>query len=325
MRILNNGHPPHNFVKHHHQKKASNTLTHTMDIHTARYNGFMNTTCPPPPSLVVTPDYSVLDLPIIIPCIGALIIGLFCSKQIRRRTHFATTWLYSISFFCFGVMMTSAMILHCFVHDNYTKPWYHPATILLLIDGSLTSFISVAFMLAGLADLEILDPNHESTKSVTLCSYVVLLLGYTYIWLQPQHAIIGYTILYVGVISVAGLIYLITQVILLHHAPSLDGVGSLTIGGAAGAIGIGAISIWSNTFCDAMGPVYSAWWGPNFIWYAGSDIAVYFIYTYVLKSQNTRKQLTTETSSYETVSQNDDQELDYVIEQNYDHQTPVTV
>ncbi|CAF3608826.1 unnamed protein product [Rotaria sp. Silwood1] len=57
--------------------------------------------------------------PTLIPLyILALSIGLYCSKKISKLPgKFPTRWLYQLTFFLYGMMMTSAGILHCFLSD----------------------------------------------------------------------------------------------------------------------------------------------------------------------------------------------------------------
>jgi hypothetical protein len=268
----------------------------------------VNSTCPVPASIVVQPDFIISSVSLIPTCILALIIGLWTSKQIRAKTNFDSKWIYNIAFFLFACMMTDAMFVHCFIQPTSQSLF---GLLLLVIDLGLTSSIATTFMWAGLADIELIDPRHWTSKLCVYGSFVVLFAAWIYSILHGGFQV-GFLILYLGVVGISCAVYLITQGILLHHAHSTSGISSFIIAGISGAVGLGSLQLYGNAICTAIGPALAAYFGPDFIWFILSDVSVYYVYDYVIQTQELRK-CTTITAP--TVTADEDlREYDIVIQ-----------
>lgn len=235
-------------------------------------------------------NFCILSPTLIPTCILALIIGLYSSKRISELSkRFSTRWLYQLTFFLFGMMMTSAGILHCFLgdvqklsnilQDDNIDSFQCVQLLFAIIDVGLTTSIAVSFLFCGLCDVGFLDPKSKCTRVLLISSYFVVFLLWTLgilnQWTWTFH------VLYLGVISVCCFIYLITQLCIRSNRHALP---SLFAGGLYGAIGLLATSVFAQHICQAEGPLYSQLIGPEFIWFIFSDISMAFMFMYVIRA-----------------------------------------
>ncbi|CAF4313417.1 unnamed protein product [Rotaria sp. Silwood2] len=234
--------------------------------------------------------------PTLIPtCLLALLIGVYCSKNISKLPEkFETRWLYQLTFFLFGIMMTSAGILHCFLGDpqrlsltlrnNGVDSLLVIQILFAIIDAGLTTSVAVSFLFCGLCDINFLDPKSNATRFLLIGSYFIVFvlwtLGVFRQWSWTFH------VLYLGVISVSCFIYLLTQLWIKSNRRALP---SLLVGGLYGAIGLFAASFAANRICKSEGPFWSQYIGPEFLWFLFSDISMAFIFIYVIQAHRENK------------------------------------
>ncbi|CAF0794339.1 unnamed protein product [Didymodactylos carnosus] len=212
----------------------------------------------------------------------ALIIGLYTSKQISKLI-FPTVWYYKLTFFMYGIMMTSAGILHCIVGDSQNSEPHWLSTLRLILsvmDVGLTSNIAISFMFCGLCDLNVLNPKLTFTKILVLFTFLLIFIAWTVAIIdQWQYAV---KILYDYTVAICCFIYLITQ-LLLKHKPGV--LSPLFISGLCGFIGLTASVVFANDICTWEGPFWAQYFSGEFIWFILSDLSVYFLYRYVVQSQ----------------------------------------
>jgi hypothetical protein len=246
-------------------------------------NSTTNASCPPSATWCTGGDNEnglCIQNPTLIPTyILALTIGLFCSKRISKLPgKFPSRWFYYLAFFLYGIMMTSAEVLHCFLREDEESSSLLVSTF-AVIDAGLTSCIAVTFLFCGLCDVKFLNPQSILTHCLLFIFYLTLFalwsLGTLYHWSWIYHT------LYVYVIGVCGAIYLLTQLCLKSRRSSLP---ALIVGGIYGGLGLLAKSYASNHICESEGPFWSQYIGPEFIWCLFADVSMAFIFIYVLRA-----------------------------------------
>lgn len=263
-------------------------------------NASTNSSCPSSPAQWCFDDIEGYEFciqnPSLIPtCILALTIGLYCSNYISKLSgKFPTRWLYQLTFFLFGIMMTSAGILHCFLNVSKNSSSFLEKNdfdtlsflqlLVAVIDVGLTTNIAVSFSFCGLCDIKILNPNSNFTRFLLLISYFIVFLLWTLgilnNWSWTFH------VLYLGVISVCCFIYVITQLFIKSNRRALP---TLFFGGVYGAIGLYVTSIGAERVCKSEGPFWSQYIGPQFLWFLFSDISVAFVFLYVVQANRAPK------------------------------------
>ncbi|CAF4463394.1 unnamed protein product [Rotaria sp. Silwood2] len=234
--------------------------------------------------------------PTIIPlCILALLIGLYCSQKISKLPgKFPTRWLYQLTFFLYGMMMTSACILHCCLGDpqklshtlqnNDTDSILPIQLLFLIIDVGLTTSIAVSFLFCGLCDINFLNPKSNYTRFLLMSSYFTVFVLWT-LGIFNQWPWIT-NVLYTGVISVCCFIYLLTQLFIKSNRRALP---ALVVGGIYGAVGLFLASFGAEYVCKSEGPFWSQYFGPGFLWYLFSDISMAFIFLYVIRANREKE------------------------------------
>ncbi len=263
-------------------------------------NSSANSSCPSSPLKWCTNEFRGEQLciqnPTLLPtCLLALFIGLFCSKRIGRLPgKFPSRWYYQLTFFLFGVMMTSAGILHCFLgdrqrlsnvlqttEDNSMQFWQ---LLVSIIDVGLTTNIAITFLFCGLCDIRVLNPKSSGTRWLLFITYFSVFLCWT-LGILNQWNWVFYA-LYMGAVAVSCFIYLLTQLCIKSTRRALP---SLFVGGLYGAIGLLATSFGAEHICESEGPFWSQYIGPEFLWFLFSDISMAFIFIYVLRANQERK------------------------------------
>ncbi|CAF3959100.1 unnamed protein product [Rotaria sp. Silwood1] len=234
--------------------------------------------------------------PTLIPtCILALLIGIFCSKNISKLPEkFSTRWLYQLTFFLFGMMMTSAGILHCFLGDpnklldtlrnSDTDSFLFLQLLFAIIVAGLTTNVAISFFFCGLCDINFLNPNSRSTSFLLIGSYFTVFVLWT-LGILFQWSWIFY-VLYLGVILFCCFTYLLTQLAIKSNHSALP---ALIVGGCYGAIGLCAVTFGEKYICKLEGPFWSQYIGPNFLWFLFSDVSMAFIFIYVIRANREKK------------------------------------
>ncbi|CAF1135393.1 unnamed protein product [Rotaria sp. Silwood1] len=256
-----------------------------------------NSSCPSSPVKWCFDEYKFcIQNPTLIPtCILALLIGLYCSKKISKLPgKFSTRWLYQLIFFLYGMMMTSAGILHCFLSDpqklshilrnNDIDSSLFIQLLFAIIDAGLTTNIAVTFLFCGLCDIKFLNPKSNCTCFLLISSYFIVFILWTLGILNQWSW--TFLVLYLGVISVCCFIYLLTQ---LCIKPNCHALSALICGGIYGAIGLYAATYGAEYICKSEGPFWSQYFGPGFLWFLLSDISMAFIFLYVIRANEERK------------------------------------
>jgi hypothetical protein len=227
-------------------------------------NPSSNSSCPSSPVTWCMDDSDESKLciqnPTLLPaCILALIIGLYCSKRISKLPgKFPSRWFYQITFFLYGMMMTSAGILHCFLGDsnklttNTDDPFQYLQFIVTVLDVGLSTNIAVTFLFCGLCDIHLFNPQAICTRYLLFLSYFIVFLLWTLGVLNEWKWI--YNVLYLGVIAFCCFIYLLTQLSIKSKHSSLL---ALISAGIYGGIGLLAKSVGANRICNSEGPFWS--------------------------------------------------------------------
>ncbi|CAF1007335.1 unnamed protein product [Rotaria sordida] len=261
--------------------------------HFYEHNPSSNSSCPSTPLKWCINDYDghkfCIQNPTLLPLsILALLIGLFCSKRISKLSgKFPSRWFYYLAFFLYGIMMTSAGILHCFIGDlpkNKISLKFIQLFV-TIIDCSLTTSIAVTFLFCGLSDIQFLNPQSIFTHCLLFSSYFILFLLWTLAIIHEWNTIIY--ALYVGVISICCFVYLITQLSIKSNRRALP---ILIVGGIYASIGLIAESFGAEHICTSEGPFWSQYFGPEFIWCLFANISMAFIFIYVIRT-NIEKQV----------------------------------
>ncbi len=178
--------------------------------------------------------------------------------------------------------MSTAGILHCFIHDEagpHDSFWIRTLRfIFMVIDVGLTSNIAVAFAWAGASDLEWLNPCSKRSKILIYCSFVLVFICWIVSLLMQLK--FGFLILYMAVVGMCCGFYLITQIILFIQKESTKGWEWFIAGGVFGLIGFAALL--NPAVCKWLYPI-SAFINPEFIWFLCSDLAVFCLFVFVSK------------------------------------------
>ncbi|UJR20559.1 hypothetical protein I4U23_023686 [Adineta vaga] len=259
-----------------------------------------NSSCPSSPAKWCVNDYDgssfCIENPSILPtCMLALLIGLYCSKRIYQLPgKFPVRYYYQLTFFLYGIMMTSAGILHCFLDDKQKLSTLLQSTndssmdfiqlIVTIIDVGLTTSIAVSFLFCGLCDIRLLNPQSTVTRCLLFISYFIVFLLWTLGLINQWEW--TFSVLYLDVIAVCCFIYLITQLCLKSSRHALP---ALFVGGMYGAIGLLATSFGAEHICASEGPFWSQYFGPEFIWFLFSDMSMAFLFIYVIRSHQGKK------------------------------------
>eukprot|EP00761_Pharyngomonas_kirbyi_P009331 gb/GECH01009347.1/.p1 GENE.gb/GECH01009347.1/~~gb/GECH01009347.1/.p1 ORF type:complete len:301 (+),score=57.59 gb/GECH01009347.1/:1-903(+) len=214
-------------------------------------------------------------------CILALIIGVFTSSQIREKLEFNAKWMYSTTFFMFGCMMSTAAFVHCFSHFLDAVLQF----ILGIMDVGLTSCIAAGFFWCGLADVGLIDPRKIFSKFVFFGSFILIFSGWYYT-LTTQWSN-GFLVMYIGVVMVGCGTYLLTQLKYIISHFSMGTIEYLSLGGLAGIIGMFAM-LRSQDICQLLGEKWGTLIGGDFWWFFMSDVAMYFLYRYVMVRKGDR-------------------------------------
>jgi hypothetical protein len=263
-------------------------------------NSSTNSSCPSLPAKLCVNDSDGYQLcienPTLLPtCFLALLIGLFCSQRISQLSgKFSSRWFYHLTFFLYGIMMTSAGILHCFFADQPTLSdllanpnadsirFLH--LLVAVIDVGLTTNIALTILFCGLCDIQFLNPKSICTRCLLLILYFFVFLLWTLGILNDWNWV--YDVLYLGVISICCCTYLFTQLCIKSNYRALP---ALFVGGLYGGMGLIANSVGAEHICQSEGPFWSQYIGPEFIWFLFSDISMAFIFIYVLRANQEKK------------------------------------
>ena len=240
-----------------------------------------------------TDQYNLcIESPTLLPLsILALILGIYSSKSISKLPgKFPTRWIYQRTFFLFGMMMTSAGILHCFLSGEQKSlnavdnlfDFIH--MIIKVLDVGLTSNIAISFLFCGLCDIQFLNPQSTYTHALLSMLYCIVFLLWT-LGISNQWTWI-FHVLYLGVIAVCCFIYVFTQLCVKSNRRALP---ILFVGGLYGVVGLFGTSFGAGNICKSEGPYWSQYVGPEFLWFVFSTVSMAFIFMYVIRANQERK------------------------------------
>lgn len=263
-------------------------------------NSTTNSSCPSSPAKWCFKNYKgtkfCIENPTLIPtCILALTIGLYCSKRISKLPgKFPSRWFYQLAFFLYGIMMTSAGVLHCFLDNqkkltdiiNNTEDGSNQFIYLLVavIDVGLTSNIAITILFCGLCDVKFFNPKSIGIRWLLFFLYLISFTLWTLGLLNNWHWV--FNILYLGIVSISCFIYLITQLCIKSNRRALS---TLIAAGIYGGLGLLAASVGAQHICKSEGPFWSQYIGPEFIWFLFSDISMAFVFVYVVRANQEKR------------------------------------
>jgi len=228
--------------------------------------------------LCLTDEFCITQPTLIPLCILALFIGLF-SGYVLLRENFKGQIYYTLTFGLYGVMMTIAMFQHCFLPFNSLI-----YQIARFFNSSFTSSIAVGYFWCGVSDIGI-DSTHWIFQTLSIISILLIFCGW-FITIFYENILLGFY-LYFVLISVCCFIYLICQVILLYKNPTRSGIFMLILGGLSGFFGIASLGL-GRQICSFFGKFWASFFTPAFFWYIFSDLAVAFLFFYVLQTNHLR-------------------------------------
>ena len=265
-----------------------------------RSNSSANSSCPSTPAKWCTDDddaYQVcIENPsLIFPCLLALFIGLFCAKRIAKLPGaFPSRWFYQTAFFLFGIMMTTAAILHCIIGDDRVSTMNFNGTdddpteffqlLVSVMDVGLTSNIAITILFCGLCDIKFFNPQATGTRYLLIIIYFFVFILWTLGILNDWQWV--FDVLYLAVIGISCCVYLLTQLCLKKARRALS---ALAVAGIYGGFGLMAVSVATEQICESEGPFWSQYFGPQFIWFLFSDISMAFLFVYVIRANQVKK------------------------------------
>lgn len=229
-----------------------------------------------------------LENPMIIPyCLLALYIGVtrfFAFHKAHEKG--ARTSIYSLCFLMYGIMMTNAMLADS-VLDEMSVTKYNMRWIAEYIDVSLTSSIAVVILFCGLYDCKLFDPAKN------IISFLVFALSLVAIWAGWYHYVItdttakGFQLLYFDVIVFCCPAYLVLEIIyIIKNKVSGAAVFRLILAGISGGLGLWATQMDLEICSSLLSKSFLLYvlFNGEVLWFIGSDLAMYFMGTYVTMS-----------------------------------------
>ncbi len=259
-------------------------------------NSTANSSCPSSPAKWCTNDSNghrlCIQNPSLIPtCLLALYIGLSSSKRIARLSGtFPSRWFYQLAFLLYGIMMTSAGILHCFIgdptqfSDTNDDSFRLIQLLVTIIDVGLTSNIAITILFCGLCDIKLFNPQSFAIRYLLFLLYFIVFLLWTFGLLDAWSW--AFNVLYLGIVGISCFIYSLTQLCIKANRRALP---VLFVAGLYGALGLFATSIGAEHICQSEGPFWSQYFGPEFIWFLFSDISMAFVCIYVIRTNQEKK------------------------------------
>jgi hypothetical protein len=273
-------------------------IKHFLDFEDSSYesNSTTNSSCPSLPAKWCTYDSDGYRLciqnPSLIPtCLLALYIGVSSSKRIARLSgKFPSRWYYQLAFLLYGIMMTSAGILHCFIgdptnsSDTNDDSFRFTQLLVAIIDVGLTSNIAITILFCGLCDIRLFNPQSFVIRYLLFLLFFIVFMLWTFGLLDAWNWIVN--VLYFGIVGICCLLYALTQLCIKTNRRALP---TLFAAGIYGALGLFATSIGAEHICQSEGPFWSQYFGPQFIWFLFSDISMAFIFIYVIRANQEKK------------------------------------
>jgi len=236
---------------------------------------------------------SIIPLCALAAAIGVL--GFVKAKQTGKEGSLS----YSFTFLMYAFMMTAAMITDSLTNLFPGKLWN---LIIPLLDASLTSSIAFAFSIDGLVDVGIMEDGIWSVLSI-LIAIIVFFIAWFIVVVTGHLNDTAFLVLYIAVIIICCGAYAICQLVFLYRN-GLRGSHWLLLGIVAGSIGFSPLvnNKAALYFCSWLGPKLSPTFGPEFIWFLGSDFAVWLLVLYfVYRNAPSKKGLSSSSSGFQLV------------------------
>lgn len=237
-------------------------------------------------------------------CLGALILGLTLAKKVYERKD-RNYLMYTITFAMTGVMMTDAGWNDCILVNLWPKNTF-AHIFWAVIDVGLTSSIGLAFLFDALLDAKIIK-NKASTYYSYFIGMGLIFTAWTYCMVHKM--MIGFLILYMGIVGIGCGSWVIIQMILTIWTQDWKSFKYLVYAGVSG--GFGFFSIMDTKLYLYLCEHFSCHFNTQFIWFLVTDIAIYYIYLYYitrasfLKSQEQQKEvIPSQAASMEMVNSN---------------------
>ncbi|EGC35970.1 hypothetical protein DICPUDRAFT_97742 [Dictyostelium purpureum] len=204
----------------------------------------------------------------------ALYIGI--SKH-RLFKKFDDTYIYSITFIMYGIMMTFALLA-----DSFSNNFGNSLKLFVgIADVDLTSTVGTFFLYCGLSDLGIINPKSFKTKLIFIFNSIILLFSWYYAFeYSGSKSGIWSFVLYEVVVGISCGIYLVLQVVYLLRNNRLEKILWLIAAGVTGGVGLG-ITLYSHKWCEYFGARLSS----SYAWFFLSDVAMLLIAKYIVSSR----------------------------------------
>jgi len=208
----------------------------------------------------------------------ALIIGLYCSSRIWA-SKLPSRRFYGITFFTYGVMMTSAMFADSIIPGFHSKARWLVILegIVGWIDGSLTSSIAISFGFNGLADVGLINEGSKKSTIAMALTYISIFGAWFFALFLTTDPSFGWQI-YFWTCLLGPSVYIACELVYLFFQGHTDGVGYLVVAALAGAAGLHALLDYPGWLCYLLTP----WLGNSEWWFLFSDVAMFAIYKFFM-------------------------------------------
>lgn len=225
--------------------------------------------------------YTVINPSIIPLCFWALYIGVTRYNTFKKTIQ-QGTGLYALCFLMYGIMMTNAMISDSVL--NQYKSWLQ--WLCAYVDIAMTSSIAAMIMFCGLYDLKCIDPfRNRASRYVIAVTIASIWTGWLY-FEKTNKLDTGFEILYMDLIIVCCPLYLVFQICyMFKHKVSWRAVSRFLLTGLSGAVGM--LALTSPQLCHKFSTDIGIYFFFNAetLWFFFSDLAMYFLASYVIKSR----------------------------------------
>jgi len=229
-------------------------------------------------------DWTIQSPELVPTCVAAAVIGITAGNAIRKLVPVTTNSriMYMITFYTFAVMMSDASLTDCLLahvgNDNDDLHFF-----VGLVDVVLTSSVALSFSFNALADLDWISGDSMWTRACMLFSYGVLLAAWIIAFEDMMATAFQY--LYIDLIAISCSFYAAVQVYLLVKSKSTAGLRWVSVGVAAGALGLAGVAFpdFDTWLCHQFGCHFAG----NFLWFMLTDVSMYALYRYYLARNTT--------------------------------------
>eukprot|EP00128_Syssomonas_multiformis_P018889 Colp12_sorted_trinity150504_noHs@27909 len=232
-----------------------------------------NATCNPPVWHLGPVD---IHNPLMIPMtLGGILTGFLGYRSIRNKNLEAAA-MYAITYFIFGCMNTSGLLVHVFFPSK-TFPGT-PGTFSFfigLIDGICSSCVSLSFVFCWLTDYKLFNVKKTLDRSILFSLYAAIAILYTLgsygYWKN------AFQVLYVDITRYGSLSYFVASILHMFLSRNFAGAGWLITSITGGLFGLNLLMPPRSTWICAHFP---NWLNTQSIWYFFSDFSLFTLYKF---------------------------------------------